>query len=86
MSCRHTQLMLSVGVIAPGRSYLSAQTEDDMSQPIDWKVAAKFAKLNYLIASDLANGQDAPRWYAGDFFGDKFAAGQPKASKGNAAP
>jgi len=59
---------------------------DDMSQKIDWNVAAKFAKLNYLIAKDLADGSDAPRWYAGDFFGDKFAAGQPKASKGHAAP
>ena len=59
---------------------------DDMSQPINWSSAAKFAKLNYLIASDLADGQDAPRWYAGDFFGDKFAAGQPRAAKANAAP
>jgi Zn-dependent M28 family amino/carboxypeptidase len=59
---------------------------DDLSQPINWSSAAKFAKLNYLIASDLADGRDAPRWYAGDFFGDKFAAGQPRAAKANAAP
>lgn len=59
---------------------------DDMSQKIDWGAAAKFAKLNYLIASDLADGSDAPRWYAGDFFGDKFASGQPRAPKANAAP
>ncbi len=59
---------------------------DDMSQKIDWKVAAKFAKLNYLIAKDLADGSDAPRWYAGDFFGDKFAAAQAKAPKANLAP
>ena len=59
---------------------------DDMNQKIDWNAAAKFAKLNYLIASDLAGGSDAPRWYAGDFFGDKFAVGQPKAPKANSAP
>ena len=59
---------------------------DDMSQPINWDSAAKFAKLNYLVASDLANGPDAPRWYAGDFFGDKFAAGQPKAPAAKGAP
>lgn len=59
---------------------------DDMSQKIDWNAAAKFAKLNYLIAGDLADGKDEPRWYAGDFFGDKFAAGQARAPKANAAP
>lgn len=52
---------------------------DDMSQAIDWQAGAKFAKLNYLVARDLADAPQAPRWYAGDFFGDKFAAGQPKA-------
>ena len=54
---------------------------DDMSLPIDWKVAAKFARLNYLIATQLADAPQAPRWYAGDFFGDKFAPGQPRAAK-----
>lgn len=59
---------------------------DDMSQAIDWQAGAKFAKLNYLVARDLADASQAPLWYAGDFFGDKFAAGQQKAPKANAAP
>lgn len=54
---------------------------DDMALPIDWAAAAKFARLNYLIANRLADAAEAPRWYAGDYFGDKFAPGQPRAAK-----
>ena len=54
---------------------------DDMSLPIDWNAAAKFARLNFLIATQLADSPQAPRWYAGDYFGDKFAPGQPRAAK-----
>ena len=57
------------------------QASDDMSLPIDWAAAAKFARLNYLIATELADAPQAPRWYAGDYFGDKFAAGQSRATK-----
>jgi Zn-dependent M28 family amino/carboxypeptidase len=62
------------------------EPSDDMSQAINWKAGAKFAKLNYLVARELADGPQAPRWYAGDFFGDKFAAGQPKAPAAKGAP
>lgn len=54
---------------------------DDMSLPIDWNAAAKFARLNYLIATELADAAEAPRWYAGDYFGDLFAPNAPKATK-----
>lgn len=54
---------------------------DDMAAKIDWAAAAKFARLNYLIASQLANAPQAPRWYANNFFGDKFAPGAPRATK-----
>ena len=54
---------------------------DDMSLPIDWSAAAKFAKLNFLIATELADAPQAPRWYEGDYFGDRFAPGQPRAVK-----
>ncbi len=54
------------------------QPSDDLSQPIIWASGAKFAKLNYLVARDLADADQAPQWYAGDYFGDTFA---PKASK-----
>lgn len=49
---------------------------DDLAQGIDFDAGAKFAKLNYRIARELADGQDRPRWNAGDFFGGKFAAGR----------
>ncbi len=57
------------------------RASDDMTQPIDWTAAAKFARLNFLIATDLADAPRAPRWYAGDYFGDKFAPGRSRAVK-----
>lgn len=57
------------------------QVSDDISRPINWNSGAKFARLNYLIARDLADGAQAPRWYEGNFFGDQFAKGQPRAPK-----
>jgi Zn-dependent M28 family amino/carboxypeptidase len=54
---------------------------DDMAVAIDWAAGAKFARLNYLIARELADAPQAPRWYAGNFFGDKFAPNAPKAAK-----
>ncbi|HEX8257391.1 MAG TPA: M28 family peptidase, partial [Allosphingosinicella sp.] len=55
---------------------------DDLSQPINWEAGAKFARINYLIARDIADAPQAPLWYAGSFFGETFAAGQPKARAG----
>ncbi len=46
---------------------------DDLSQSIDYDAAAKFAYANWLIASDIANGDEKPTWNEGDFFGDTFA-------------
>ena len=57
------------------------KVSDDMKLPIRWDAAAKFAKVNYLIAREIADGAEAPRWYKGSFFGDKFAPDQPKAPK-----
>lgn len=57
------------------------KVSDDLKQPIDWQAGAKFAKINYLIAREIADADEAPRWYAKDFFGDTFAAGQPKAAR-----
>jgi Zn-dependent M28 family amino/carboxypeptidase len=54
---------------------------DDLSQPIDWTAAARFAELNYRIARALADAPQRPMWYEGDYFGDRFAPAQPKASK-----
>lgn len=57
------------------------QVSDDLKLPFNWSAGAKFAHVNYLIARELADAPEAPRWYEGNFFGDKFAAGQPKAKK-----
>ena len=46
---------------------------DDTSQFIDYAAAARFARLNYEIAKELANQRDRPTWNKGDFFGDRFA-------------
>lgn len=54
---------------------------DDMKLPFDWTAAAKFARINYLIARDLADGATEPRWYKGDYFGEQFARGAPKADR-----
>jgi Zn-dependent M28 family amino/carboxypeptidase len=55
------------------------QVSDDLRQPILWEQGAKFARLNYLIARDLADADEPPRWYQGDYFGDLFAPNAPRA-------
>jgi len=55
---------------------------DDLSLPIDYVAAAKFALVNYEIARELADAKDRPVWKTGDFFGSQFApAGHPSAAK-----
>jgi hypothetical protein len=54
---------------------------DDIRQDFDWDAGAKFARINYLIARELADAKTAPRWYADDFFGDTFAKDAAKAPK-----
>ena len=53
--------------------------KDDLSQPINWAAAARYAQLNYRIGAALANNPQRPRWYRGNYFGDLFAPGQPRA-------
>jgi Zn-dependent M28 family amino/carboxypeptidase len=57
------------------------KVSDDLSQPLSWSAGAKFAKLNYLVAWELANATQVPRWYEGDYFGERFAKEQPKAKR-----
>ena len=47
---------------------------DDLSQPINYAAGAKFARVNYEIARELADARERPRWNRGDFFGDRFGA------------
>jgi Zn-dependent M28 family amino/carboxypeptidase len=46
---------------------------DDLAQPIDYLVGAKFARLNYEITRELTDMPARPAWNPGDFFGRKFA-------------
>jgi Zn-dependent M28 family amino/carboxypeptidase len=54
---------------------------DDISQPINWQAGARFAQINYLIASEIANAPEAPRWYRDSFFGSTFAPNAQRAER-----
>jgi hypothetical protein len=54
---------------------------DDLKLPIDWQAGAKFAHINYLIASEIANAPEAPKWYRDSFFGRALAPGAEKAAR-----
>lgn len=79
-------IMLATGFAGEGREKFMGfltktyhRPHDDLSQDFDWQAGAKFARINYLIAREIADGAEAPRWYAKNFFGDTFAKGAPKA-------
>jgi hypothetical protein len=81
-------ISLDLGPAGPGakatEEFLAAhyhQVSDDMKLPFNWGAAAKFAKINYLIARQLADAAEPPRWYAGDYFGDQFDPTEPKARR-----
>ncbi|WP_353228400.1 M28 family metallopeptidase [Novosphingobium sp.] len=57
------------------------QPGDDLSLPFDWQAGALFARVNTHIVEGLANADQAPRWYQGDFFGHEYAAAAPTAPK-----
>lgn len=64
---------------------------DDMALPFNWTTGARFAELNYRIAREIADADQAPRWYADSFFGQVFGGSQaraerPAGSRANAAP
>ena len=54
---------------------------DDLSQPLRWDQAARYAELNYRIARELADSNERPRWYEGGYFGESFAPSQDKAKR-----
>jgi hypothetical protein len=57
--------------------YHKASDQPDL--PFNWDAGAKFARLNYLIAKEIADADQAPRWNEGSFFGNTFAPGKPRA-------
>ena len=60
-----------------GKTYHSPQ--DDLSQKIDWDAGARYALLNYRIARAMADAPVRPMWLQGDYFGDLFDPGGPRA-------
>jgi hypothetical protein len=55
------------------------KVSDQPDLPFNWAAGAKFAQINYLIAREIADGAEAPRWYEGNSYGDRYAPGQPRA-------
>lgn len=49
------------------------QPSDDLSRPIDWDSALRFARAKVRIGYAVAEEQDRPVWNEGDFFAEKFA-------------
>lgn len=54
---------------------------DTTKLPIDWRAAAKFARINELIAREVADAPQTPRWYADSPFGKTYAPDAPKARR-----
>ncbi|MDJ0698494.1 MAG: M28 family peptidase [Woeseiaceae bacterium] len=48
------------------------QPSDDLSLPIDWPSALRFARANVRIGYAVAEADERPTWNEGDFFGEKF--------------
>jgi hypothetical protein len=81
-------VFLATGRAGPGQAAAESflknhyhQVSDDVRLPFDWKAAAKFARINYLIARELADTAQAPRWYEGGFFANAYAKDAPKAPR-----
>jgi len=55
------------------------QISDDLALPFNWEAAALFAKVNYQIVRTVADADEKPLWYDGNFFGEEFAADMEKA-------
>jgi len=55
--------------------------QDDLKQAINWNAGARYAQLNYRISRALADADRRPLWYEGDYFGEVFAPGQPRAKR-----
>lgn len=49
---------------------------DDTKLPIDWAAGAKFARINYLIAKEIADAPTAPTWNKESFFNPANGAGK----------
>ena len=48
------------------------QPSDDLTRPVDWPSAVRFARANVRIGYAVAEDEERPAWNEGDFFGEKF--------------
>ncbi len=48
------------------------QPSDDLTRPVDWASAVRFARANVRIGYAVAEDEERPSWNEGDFFGEKF--------------
>jgi len=48
------------------------QVSDDLSQPVHWDTARRFARACARVTHRIAMDDDAPTWNEGDFFGTTF--------------
>jgi len=65
----------SVNGAAAFRDHLQThyhQPSDDLTRPIDWDSAVRFARANVRIGYAVAQEPERPTWIPGDFFGEKF--------------
>ena len=62
------------------------QPSDDLGQPLDYAIYARFTELLRRFTMEAANMPDRPRWYADDYFGNAFAKSAPKARRPDDAP
>ena len=49
---------------------------DDLSRPVEWDSALRFARVNVQIGLQIANAPQRPQWNPGNFFGERFAQGR----------
>ncbi|MGA0544256.1 M20/M25/M40 family metallo-hydrolase [Brevundimonas sp. VNH65] len=52
---------------------------DEIGANFDWDAAARFARINAAVIREVADADQRPLWYEGNTYGDRFAAGQPRA-------
>ncbi|HSN52373.1 MAG TPA: M28 family metallopeptidase [Woeseiaceae bacterium] len=50
------------------------QPSDDLTRPVDWASAVRFARANVRIGYAVAEDEERPSWNEGDFFAEKFGS------------
>ncbi len=49
------------------------EPSDDLSRPVDWDSAVRFARAHARIGYGVAMDAERPAWNEGNFFGERFA-------------